>query len=68
MCVPDDLPYEEILELAMPFLGPFISRPVDWNPVKALSQDASTDYLRRVIPTDDDDETWQFESFLFAAY
>lgn len=32
VCVPDDLPYKEIIETAKPYLGPFISQPVDWKP------------------------------------
>ena len=32
--LPDDLPHEEIMKIAKPFLGPFVSKPVDWTPLK----------------------------------
>jgi len=34
VCLPDDLPYREILDIAKPYLGPFKSMPVDWTPLK----------------------------------
>lgn len=34
VCDPDDLPYDEILSSAFPYLGPFISRPVNWTPLE----------------------------------
>jgi homospermidine synthase len=30
--LPDELPHEEIMEVAMPYLGPVVSQPVDWMP------------------------------------
>ena len=30
--LPDQLPHEEIMEIALPYLGPFVSQPVDWSP------------------------------------
>lgn len=30
--LPDQLPHEEIMEVALPYLGPVISQPVDWMP------------------------------------
>lgn len=33
-CVPDDLPHDEIMKVAKEYLGPFISIPVDWTPLK----------------------------------
>lgn len=50
--VPDQLPHEEILNVAMPYLGELVSRPVDWMPVR----------LNTAEPTSD--ENWQFANFL----
>lgn len=66
VCSPDSLPYDEILPLAMPFLGPFVSRPVNWDPIMGLRVETTSDYMRRPIP--EEDERWQFNSFLFSAY
>ena len=60
VCVPDDLPHEEILGVAKEYLGPFVSQAVDWTPLKSridLYQkfnDAKYDY----------DDPWQFQNFL----
>ncbi|MBX3420282.1 MAG: saccharopine dehydrogenase NADP-binding domain-containing protein [Pirellulaceae bacterium] len=51
--LPDQLPHEEILAFARPYLGPVISKPVDWVPNPSL--DAS------------DPGQWQFSSFLIGA-
>ncbi len=59
--VPDELPHEVILDAAKPYLGPVVSVPSDWTPLR-----------RRVDPfagfggprPPADDETWQFGSFL----
>lgn len=34
VCVPDDLPYDYVLNVAKPYLGTFISQEYDWTPVK----------------------------------
>ncbi len=34
VCIPDDIPHEEILETAKPYLGTFVSEPYDWTPLK----------------------------------
>lgn len=53
--VPDNLPHEEILEIAKPYLGTFISQHVDWHPKKqSLQQPDVSSY-------------WQFKSFLVKA-
>ncbi|MDA0591003.1 MAG: saccharopine dehydrogenase NADP-binding domain-containing protein [Planctomycetota bacterium] len=49
--LPDDLPHEEVMEFAMPYLGPFVSEPSDWRP---LSDNSVNDW----------DDLWQFETFL----
>ena len=58
--IPDELPYDEILEITMPYLGKFISSPVDWSPLQAVSAESSFDYYRRPNPGE---ETWQFDNF-----
>jgi len=67
VCVPDDLPYDEIIREALPFLGPFVSIPVDWTPVQAAQREAGYEYRKGVLPTtsaENDDSTWQFTNFL----
>ncbi len=49
--LPDDLPHDEILEVALPYLGPFVSEPSDWRP---MPEDSVKDW----------DDLWQFETFL----
>jgi homospermidine synthase len=67
VCNPDALPYDEILPLAMPYLGKFISMPVDWDPVRGMRTETTSDYMRRQIPSDEE-ERWQFNSFLSSAF
>ncbi|HLQ45514.1 MAG TPA: saccharopine dehydrogenase NADP-binding domain-containing protein, partial [Planctomycetaceae bacterium] len=72
--LPDDLPHEVILRIAMPYLGPFRSYPVDWSP-NGYCRDGSTGNnsighngsLNNALPINGDDhEPWQFEHFLIA--
>ncbi|MFT4559169.1 MAG: homospermidine synthase [Planctomycetaceae bacterium] len=49
--LPDNLPHEEIMDVALPYLGPVVSQPSDWRPVPEDS-------------VDDWDDLWQFETFL----
>jgi homospermidine synthase len=60
VCLPDDLPHGEILAHALPYLGPFVSRPVDWTPLKGWT-DPFTGYGRRRPEPED---VWQFSTFL----
>ncbi len=64
-CVPDNLPYEEIIESAMPYLGELVSRPVDWTPMKNR-RELFTNFNGDKKPqkTVKEEELWQFESFL----
>ena len=65
VCVPDDLPYARILEIAKPYLGTYVSQPVDWTPLANRAEsELFGRYNRPAIRTDDDDEAWQFTSFL----
>jgi len=54
--LPDQLPHEEILAMARPYLGKVISIPIAWTPVAASDEDAAA-----VTASDD---TWQFSNFV----
>lgn len=58
-CLPEDLDFREILEIAKPYLGTFVSRPVAWNPLMRAS--AFADYGDTVPGSE---EMWQFTTFL----
>ena len=58
-CVPDDLNYKEILKVAKPYLGEFISVPVDWTPLDYASELAD---FNEKVPSQE--ELWQFTTFL----
>ncbi|MFH0938573.1 MAG: saccharopine dehydrogenase C-terminal domain-containing protein [Planctomycetota bacterium] len=60
VCLPDDLPHDEIMKYAKPYLGSFISKPVDWTPLQNW-HDPFERYGRR-RPADED--VWQFGTFL----
>jgi len=66
VCVPDDLPHEEILEQCWPWLGPCVSKPVDWSPLAGINSERAFDYERRNLPRSD--EEWQFSSFLVNSF
>ncbi|MDD5483847.1 MAG: saccharopine dehydrogenase C-terminal domain-containing protein [Kiritimatiellae bacterium] len=60
LCFPEDLPCDEILDMARPYLGKFVSIPVPWTPLvnyRAFSRDnqPARPYGRN---------TWQFDNFL----
>jgi homospermidine synthase len=62
VCVPDDLPWRDVLEVATPYLGTMFSGATDWDPLTTrndlfpgFSNDA--DGLDRSDP-------WQFSNFL----
>jgi homospermidine synthase len=58
--LPDDLPHEEILEHARPYLGPIASRQSDWTPLLRWT-DPFVGFGRE-RPADED--VWQFSTFL----
>lgn len=60
VCVPDDLPHDQILKLSKPYLGPFISKPVDWTPLKSRKNH----YLDYGTRPPKEEDVWQFTSFL----
>ena len=55
----DDVDADEILEVAKPYLGEFVSKHVAWHPTKEL--DLSLSGYGRKIPEKDD--AWQFSTF-----
>jgi homospermidine synthase len=60
VCLPDDLPYKEILDFSKPYLGPYKSMPVDWTPFITRR-----DLFTRFTGGDPGPEdVWQFSSFL----
>ena len=61
VCMPDDLPYEYILDIARPYLGRFVSIPSDWTPLKNYQ------IFFKENPTlcPDRKNAWSFKNFLF---
>ncbi len=61
LCLPDDLPHEFVLDIAMPYLGKFYSAPSDWTPLKNrvvyFRENPEYEYDR--------EDPWQFKNFLF---
>ncbi len=37
-CEPEDLPYREVLEVALPYLGPMVSQSTEWMPTQHLNK------------------------------
>jgi homospermidine synthase len=60
VCLPDDLPYREILDIAKPYLGPFKSMPVDWTPLKTELNPFSKFRATQVR----EEDVWDFNTFL----
>jgi homospermidine synthase len=60
VCLPDDLPHREVLAHARPFLGPFVSQPVDWTPLK----NRVDPFAGYTSPRPADEDVWQFTTFL----
>jgi len=61
LCLPDDLPYTHILDIAKPYLGKFVSEPSDWTPLKNYQiffKENPDAYL-------DNKNIWCFKNFLF---
>jgi homospermidine synthase len=60
LCVPDDLPHDEILKTANPYLGRSLSLPSDWTPLRH-----ATNHFANVNRPDlDPADPWQFKNFL----
>ena len=60
VCVPDDLPHDQVLKISKPYLGKFISRPSDWTPLQGRAN-AFKGYNK---PDLDLKDPWQFKNFL----
>jgi homospermidine synthase len=60
VCVPDELPYEEVMEVALPYLGPTVSMASDWTPLSGRV-DLFAKFGR---PAPRAEDVWQFETFL----
>jgi homospermidine synthase len=58
--VPDDLPHDYVLKIAMPYLGTWISKPYDWTPLKHY-ENAFDGFNKPNLDTRD---PWQFKNFL----
>ncbi len=59
--VPDDLPHDQVLEVANPYLGPRPSIQTDWTPLKNRF-DPFERWNNKGRPADED--VWQFETFV----
>lgn len=61
VCFPEDLPHDEMLRIARPYLGRLVSQPSDWTPLRQ----------RRVYFSEnpeaqpDHKDPWQFTNFVF---
>ncbi|CAN5606823.1 saccharopine dehydrogenase NADP-binding domain-containing protein [soil metagenome] len=62
VCVPDDLPWEELLSVARPYLGTLHSGPSDWDPVSSR-RDLFAQFSDEASHVDASDP-WQFSNFL----
>ena len=58
--LPDELPHEEILDAARPYLGPIASQRSDWTPLLRWS-DPFVGFGR---PRPPEEDVWQFSTFL----
>ena len=58
--LPDELPHEEVLAPALPYLGPLVSRQVDWTPLLSRPEPFAGYGPPRPAAAD----VWQFASFL----
>lgn len=61
VCLPDDLPYDYILNIARPYLGKLVSEASDWTPLKNYQiffRENPGAYL-------DEKNLWCFQNFLF---
>jgi homospermidine synthase len=58
--VPDQMPHEEIMHVATPYLGDVVSVPLDWTP---HGKDVVSAKMNNTFAPADDDP-WQFQNFL----
>ena len=63
--VPDDMDWDRVLEVAKPYLGKYVSEPVDWTPLdNRVESNLFGRFSQPTVRNDDPDETWQFTTFL----
>lgn len=60
-CFPEDLPHEEILRTARPYLGRLVSAASDWTPLQRHRIHFEENPAAQV----DREDPWQFRNFLF---
>jgi homospermidine synthase len=60
LCIPENLPHEEILAVANPYLGPCLSIQTDWTPLKNRFEP----FPNYGHPLPSEEDVWQFETFL----
>lgn len=60
LCIPENLPHEEILKVANPYLGPCLSIQTGWTPL----QNRFEPFAGYRYPQLRKDDMWQFEAFL----
>lgn len=58
--MPDDLDHEFILDIAKPYITPFVSQAVDWTPLKNLN----TKFTKFDMSRPKAEDVWQFSTFL----
>ena len=58
--VPDELPWRDVLEVALPYVGTTWSGPIDWDPVSS-HVDWFDQWSGRTL---DHEDPWQFTNFL----
>ena len=58
--LPDDLDHDFILDIAKPYIHPFVSQQTDWTPLKNLN----TKFTKFDIERPSDEDVWQFTTFL----
>ena len=59
--LPDDLPHEFVLPIAMQYLGKWVSEPYDWTPLK----NRTVFFIENKKQDFDKSDPWQFKNFLF---
>ena len=62
VCVPDDLPWDDVLRVSNRYLGTLHSGPADWDPVSSR-RDLFAKFSDEAQHVDHDDP-WQFTNFL----
>ena len=61
VCFPEELPHEDILRWARPYLGRIVSKPSDWTPLRRHR----VYFGENPAAYPDHSDPWQFTNFLF---